>query len=50
MQAWWVAEAVAVAVEVEYDGAVEEPVEHRCGSLGVGGEGAGGWVPAVWWT
>jgi hypothetical protein len=30
-----VAEAVAVAVEVEHDGAVEEPVEHGCGDGGV---------------
>jgi len=30
-----VAQAVAVAVEVEHDGAVEEPVEHRGGDGGV---------------
>ena len=30
-----VAEAVAVAVEVEHDGAVQEPVEHGGGDGGV---------------
>ena len=42
-----VAEAVGVALEVEHDGAVQEPVEHRGGDGGVAQDLAPGGDPGV---